>query len=153
MPLKTDDLSVGMWVAIEKDLMALEQIESNEPWIFRRHRESRVSGMPLRIVAISLPFVCVSNGPHRLALDTRELVFCRLDPKFVKSLISTNRSYDGDLFVVHDERPRQANSPQTERHERACPICGDRLIEKYADGVWCFSCRECGFSGGQSGAR
>ena len=145
MSLKPDDFNVGMWVAIERD-NAVETVADNPFW-FPNRRESKVDGMPLRIVAISLPFVCVTNGNHRFVLDTREVQLCRLTPQFVKALTSTRRllGNDGVSFSITD---RSTKPPKVEQHERACPICQDRLIERYSAGVWNLVCRQCGFCGG-----
>ena len=147
MGLKVDDLTVGQWVAIERELTEEQSPDSGPFWFVQHRRETKVDGMPLRIVAISLPFVCVTNGKFRFVLDTREIVFCRLCPKFVKSLTETPRSYDGDHYVIHDDQSRAKPEPQ-EKPERSCPICSDRLIERYTAGVWILACRQCGFSGG-----
>ncbi len=148
MGLRADDLTVGQWVAVEREISDEPCSDGGPFWFgWNGRRESKVDGTPLRIVAISLPFVCVTNGRRRFVLDTREVVFCRLTPKFVKSL-SANRIYDDSgAFVVRDDAPKQRVN--TEKPERACPVCSDRLIERYAAGVWCLACRQCGFTGGR----
>lgn len=147
MGLKVDDLAVGQWVAIEAELTDEHPLDSNPFWFASHRRESKVDGMPLRILAISLPFVCVTNGKYRFVLDAREVVFCRLCPKFVKTLTVTPRSYNGDRYVIHDDQQRSKLRPQ-EKSERACPVCSEKLIERYTAGVWILACRQCGFSGG-----
>ena len=138
-----DDLQVGQWVAIEHDLAANDQ--PNDFW-GNCQRESRVDGMPLKILSISLPFVAVTDGQSRFVLDSRELVLCRLDKRFVKSLTSTPRlATDHGSFVITNQ-PRQA---QEQPPERACPVCHERLIERFAGGVWLLACRQCGFTGGR----
>ncbi len=147
MPLNVDDLSVGQWVAVEKDLSSDEDSDASPFWFVPHRQESKVDGMPLRIVAISLPFLCVTNGQHRFVLDSREVRLCRLSPQFVRAMTSTQRAVGVDGSFVISERPTKAAKPDPP--ERACPVCGDRLIERYCEGVWNLACRQCGFMGGR----
>ena len=147
MPLQIDDLRVGQWIAVEHDLTADDRADFN-PFIPVRPPVSRVDGMPLKIVSISLPFIVVTDKETRWIIDTREVVLCRVSKHFVKSMMSTERTWTShDSYRISDKRT--AESVPEAKPERVCPVCGERLHELYRDGVWLLACGQCGFAGGR----
>ena len=140
--MRADDLSVGQWVAIQDDLQDCEPAHS---WPACQ-RESRVDGTPLKIVSISLPFLVVTDGYSRFVLDSRDTILCLLSKSFVRALTSRERVSAGQGGYVITNQPAARREPSG-TPERGCPVCGERLIERYAHGVWQLACRQCGFSG------
>ena len=147
MPLQIDDLRVGQWIAVEHDLTADDRPDFN-PFTCHRPPKSRVDGMPLKIVSISLPFIAVTDQEARFVIDTRDVKLCRLSKHFVKAMTSTDRQETGHGSYLITNKRAAASVPEA-KPERACPVCSERLHELYREGVWLLACPECGFCGGR----
>lgn len=157
-----DDLRVGQWVAIHHDVPKDNGREEDSPFFFgyRQPQQSSVDGKPLKILALSLPFVAVTDGEQRFPVDVRETKLIKLSPKYVKMM---NRravrhqplasdpfrgALDGAGRYAISEPAKAAKAAKDETPERACPLCRSRLIERLRDGRWFLACRQCGFEGG-----
>lgn len=153
-----DDLKVGQWIAIVTEIVA-DTSEGPEwspfGWGHSPRRESNVDGRPLRILAISLPFIAVTDGMNRFPIDVRESKVTKLSSSYVKAMArqqlprhqqgrSICETLSANRFVI-SEPPERISE---EKPERACPLCGDRLIERHREKVWFLACRLCGFEGG-----
>jgi hypothetical protein len=137
-----DDLQVGQWIAIvgAKDA----EPEFSLFGMCRPKSRDVVTGQPLKIVAMSLPFVAVTDGYRRFPIDVREIQVKKLDPKYVKAMKAKQSEWEPDGFAVPE--PEKPKSESTGRHG-LCPMCGDRLIQRKSDGDWFLACRQCGFQG------
>ena len=136
--MRVDDLKIGQWVTIiESYEVAYNHFE--ECIIFN----DMVTGAPLKVIAISLPFVVVSDGKYRFPIDSRECTFGRISPQYVKSLRGVKRKR-GHLVVEEKQRGSKIT-----RDAKACPNCGERMIERLIRyGAWKLLCKDCGFEGG-----
>lgn len=134
-----DDLHVGQWIAIVED-----KVEPKIGIFGYAHQRNVVSGQPLQIIAISLPFLAVTDGQMRFAIDVREMAVKKLHRKYVEVMkgrwIDEEHSREG-VAEIHESRPNTST-------EGMCPYCGDRLIQRLGeDRAWYLFCRECGFQG------
>jgi predicted RNA-binding Zn-ribbon protein involved in translation (DUF1610 family) len=132
-----EDLKIGQHVAIVK--MKIELPECSMPW--ERPQHIRYDGVPLRILAVSLPFVSVTNGRSVIALDLREVDVRRLTPHYVKQMTSTS-----------EVRSRKQKNKKRKKDARACPRCEGRMIERLIveagkENTWVLVCPQCGLSG------
>lgn len=129
MPTRVDDLRVGMWVAVTATEEDVGPAMGFGTFGFGRGKPSlapEVDGKPLKIVAMSLPFVCVTDGYHRHALDVRTVVFQKLSPRYVKSLLGRALYTDEHgMYAVADPNARKRRQRQEKarraKDERACP--------------------------------
>lgn len=154
-----DDLHVGQWIAV---VGHVEQEEADDPWsqMFGGRRKAIFDGKPLKILAISLPFICVTDGYNRAGLDMREVRVKKLSKSYVEAMSlrsqvrervsDVERRFGVTLPVTQDVDPavkQQKEEPKST--EGMCPICGHKLISrKYeGDSAWVFACKECGFEG------
>lgn len=139
MSTPIDDLHVGQWIAVVGD-----KVEPEPNMFGYAYRRDVVSGQPLQIIAISLPFLAVTNGHMRFAIDVREFDVKLLHRKYVEMMkghwIDEEHSREG---VAEKPKPEPTKST-----EGMCPVCGDRLIRRLGDDrCWHLFCRECGFQG------
>lgn len=112
--MKTDDLSVGMYVAICRTKEAEEDtISVYSMWgMAAPSRKKPCDGMPLKIEAISLPFVAVSAMGVVTAIDSRDVEFVRLDKRYVEAVLKKKIT-----SKVIKQKPEPG----------CCPRCGDKL--------------------------
>ncbi len=146
MPLQVDDMHVGQWIAVIGE--ASSQHDDN-PFSFMRPRCTRVDGRPLKVMAVTPPFVAVDDGISKYALDTRELTFTRLDKRYVNQMSAHGRraviNENGGVLIL-DRAPIKKS--ETKDH-RDCPNCGEsRLRQVHRAGIWKLVCPVCSFEGG-----
>jgi hypothetical protein len=88
-----DDLKVGMFVAIVGDYEPKGWREPEmSPFFSMCYGEPtkpkpRATGQPLQIVAISLPFLAVTDGEKKYPIDVRECQLQRLSPAYVRAMM------------------------------------------------------------------
>lgn len=126
-----DDLYVGQLVAVTGHRERFQSTPWSEP-VERESRES-VDGWPLRIIAISLPFICVDDGEDRFPLDLRQVMVQRVSKRYAEMVREGVR---GKL-------------PESTSVQGDCPVCGGGLshVMSESDMQWTYTCRECGFRG------
>lgn len=96
----------------------------------------RFDGDPLEVVAISLPFLAVVNGPHLLTIDTRMYDVQKLKPHYVRTV---------HRFV--DSMPSEEEIEARHPDPRRCVRCGERLRhrnDKQTKFEWRLICPNCG---------
>lgn len=107
-----------------------------------------VDGIPLKVLAISPPFMAVEHPllPNAMCIDLRLCKFRKVSKAYLsaieKSFASVN---DGQSMFPESQTPARviANSTRGD-----CPVCGERMIERLlAPGRWGLVCRQCGFVG------
>ena len=148
MSLQIDDMKVGQWVAITSETQA---DMSYSPFGFHPPVPSMVDGCPLKIVAICLPFIAVTNGYERFSLDCREYTFTKLDKKYVQCMSFGRKQWNSETGRSRILIEEQCTSPQVDPAEglNNCPMCHEgRLRQRYSQGEWLIVCPVCGFSGG-----
>lgn len=128
-----DDLKVGQYVAIFNE----KEPEFIPEGFAVFSRESAVTGEPLLIKAISLPFMAVMDTSGSMVpVDLRQYSVKRLKYTYVKafeSLMQYPDDEDGEEVVLEDE-PRK---------RICCPVCTERMVECRDKHGWKFSCRNC----------
>jgi hypothetical protein len=142
-----DDLKPGMFVAV----VYREEATPPPSWgpMYIESGSYRTSsspalgsnGQPLEILAMSLPFICVTDGKHRFAIDVRTTELKKLDPRYVKAMTEEKREVE---FTHTRRRKKKAkDSPDSSK----CPRCGSRLVQrvcKPGSGEWVDHCPQCG---------
>lgn len=139
-----DDLEPGLWIAVtgipddEND-----QIDSPFGPIRRR---AMFDGTPLEVIAVSLPFVAVTDGQNVFAIDTRTVVFTRMHKSYVKAMLTRMRRETPPNTrmrqVIHSRQEPDAKDP------RCCPRCFEGRLRKIMTAgasVWMKVCPVCGF--------
>lgn len=122
-----DDLEVGQWVAITQEY---------DPQVgFFGGQINNVTGTPLKILAISLPFICVKDaGDKEWALDVRRFSLQKLSEEYVAAM--------------------QGKSPEEMKPAEQkvgpygnCPICREPLKHRLLEGEreWKYVCDGCDF--------
>lgn len=129
MPIAEDDLKKGMIVTVVG-----RKVEPPDPppWVFAPRRPEEFSGNPVEVVAVSLPFVAVTNGERTFSIDLRCWVLGRV-----------SRAYrDAMSDSVPASRRRKKRRPEKPDPSR-CVNCGDRLAQVLRDRKWYYYCRHC----------
>lgn len=158
---KIDDLNVGDFIVIsgvrEEDYQPAWGSYDSPFGPPRQPVTPVLTGNPFRIEAISLPFLCVTDGHHRAGLDVRRFVFQRVTKEYVQAMVA-GRS-DSTIFSSRKTLERGDTHPllvtgkkrkkKTKPDPKACRRCGSKMIERrmpYAK--WQLVCPDCGFEGG-----
>jgi hypothetical protein len=135
-----------MFVAISH---IAEEIETEEQPSFssmmgfmipQQRKEKSYNGKPWVIEAISLPFVCLTDGRVKLGVDLRKVTLQKVSREYAKAMDLHKEERKGSIF---DRNPPK---PET-RDSRQCYRCGSRMVERLKHpgrGVWAVICRECG---------
>ena len=137
--MQADDLRAGTWVIV------LESWETHHHPFYGEceSRNEMVSGLPLQVLSVSLPFVVVTDGQYHYPIDTRCVKFGRVSKQYVKALKGTKLSEYGLILEEPASKQKQASD------KKACPSCGDRMVERLVgDGLWSLACNQCGLQGG-----
>jgi hypothetical protein len=116
MKSQVDDLKVGMWVAVTKNYKYPERVEYN--------------GCPMKIIAISLPFLCLSDGKDSLdTLDVRHIDLVRLNHRYVKAMLGVKKEKQIKKVI--------------------CKRCHcDSFVQRSIGNGFQLVCRECGLNKG-----
>jgi hypothetical protein len=91
-----DDLKPGMWVATvgkeqpEEEDSSQFGVFSFNPFGGSSHRAEKVrfSGVPMQILAVSLPFICVIGDSKQFAIDLRVVDVQRLNRQYVRAMLA-----------------------------------------------------------------
>lgn len=135
-----EDLKPGQWitpVACKRHVPSTAKTASGRA-IWLHPEDVQFCGTPLLVVAISLPFVCVQDGPQRSTLDLRVWDVQVLGRRYVQAMLEA----DGECCQL----PPTLGPGQ-------CPQCGAKLIQRYAskDRNWRTVCPGCDYDGGAGG--
>lgn len=142
---KIDDLDVGMYIAIseERECEVHSQWNDNPFFLFDRPRKPTLPvGLPLKILALALPFACVTDGRHKLSLDLRTIAVQRVDKKYFEAMTDPGEP----LNAPARRRRKKREKPDPMK----CPRCGNRCVQrliKPGDGIWGVYCKRCGYDG------
>lgn len=147
-----DSIYVGNWIAI---------IE-NKYLDNACYHGSVFTGEPLKVEAISLPFICVDSNGDIIAIDTRQFCFQKLNSKYVNKFFE-NRKPKGKNPELKEEKkapfdPWAASSAAVKggafpkswisdpSHELECLRCGDSMtIKEQSRNSLTAVCENCGF--------
>lgn len=105
----------------------------------RASKPLRFNGQPLELLAISLPFLCVTDGKQRFAIDVRDTNVRRLSPQYVRAMSEDRQSAD----FTKSRRRKKKEKPD----HKKCPRCGTRRVERLfqpGTGQWALCCPQCG---------
>lgn len=152
------------WIAIVDEVEEPSSFGSFDSYFSSpRRRLQGVNGKPLQVVAMSFPFIAVTDGVKRVALDYRRYELRKLDRKYVEAMrgrsVDTRTYEDPSNYLVEEPgiaRPDGIITPSGKRRRKKkedrrghCPRCGNRMVELLVDvGTWVLKCKECGFQGG-----
>jgi hypothetical protein len=135
-----DDLEPGKYVAVIDCLDA----EAYAPWNYARecYEAIRHDGRPLKILQVSLPFVCVKDGARTFAIDTRAWKLQIVSEEYAQAM--------SGVMPTIDQRPQ----PGMLHAQKTCPRCGDTMRQMNnlgMPGVWVNTCPRCGHNDGPGG--
>lgn len=146
--IAVDDLKVGMWVAVTRLDRESPDAGCDNPFFSFQRRPTTYGGQPLKILAVSLPFVSVCDGRQVFALDVRETEVTRVDRRYVRAM-----TLETPAVCRERQRKRRRMRKKTAKCDGTviCPRCRcARLVERAAvveEGIhWHMYCRECGYS-------
>ena len=139
-----DDLKPGMWIAVtgkrEEDAPDYQDFP-----FFGGQRKSHVfDGFPLRILAISLPFIAVDRGGSVQSIDVRKFTVTRMN----RSYVNVAAEFEPSIKLKRKRRKKEKPDP------RACPRCVANIIQRRvispdpAKQAWFNVCSGCGFDQG-----
>lgn len=120
-----DDLDPGMFIAVTGSKNGDDEFDFYD-------------GEPLKVCAISLPFIAVDDGEMVYAIDARRVIFQKVSRRYARAM------RDGLSF----SRPRAVfPNESTPPSPYDCPRCGCRMKRRKRAGNphWMVSCPECSF--------
>jgi len=134
--MHVENIHVGDWLIVTSNKTLDE---------FERHPSDEVFGGPIRVRAINLPYLAISDARNPKlvkTLDTRFWNVSKADPKYVKAF---KQSEAAGAYVEPDE-PRCVSVPQERTIEvYLCPVCREgKFVQVYGRNkspVW--KCTEC----------
>jgi hypothetical protein len=142
-----DDLKPGMFIAVTQ----LGRQEDTgfggmDFAMFGRPRAITYSGQPLEVLAVSLPFVSVTDGRQVCAIDVRDARVQKLDRRYVAAMTA-----DATKAIENTNRKRRRKK-KSKPDPTLCPRCKcgkliQRLIVKPAGNEWSLACTQCGYQG------
>lgn len=142
-----------------KDWVVILSIKEEEDTEFgfmpvrRRKRNYPINGRPLRIVAMSMPFVAVTDGEKRFSLDIRDCELGKVSQQYVRAFHQTNRidAETQEVYFIKEQGVIKSKKEKKKDQRGCCPTCGYRLRERLkGPGIWIWFCKQCGFEGGQT---
>lgn len=161
--LRPDDLKPGIFVAltgtisndetdeyVEKDHFTFQKMQQ------RRHdRYGQYNGLPLEVLAVDFPFICVNNGVQTFGMDIRGLILTKLSTRFVEEMragmsIDGKQRYSGERRLSARERrekskERKRQIKAAKKDKRICPRCFNvKTKQVLKQGIWYYACDVCG---------
>lgn len=152
---KVDDISVGDFVVITKDL-SHDPIGYRDGFVPYTIPEPAYDGTPFEVIAIGLPFL-VLKPPREVntkfcSLDVRKYVVQKVSSDYVSVFIQdTYITKTGEVLV---------ETEKSEKYRKVCPECGSSLLETRLFDIvdiairsqenyhtWAFKCDSCSFIG------
>jgi hypothetical protein len=134
-----DDLKVGMFVAVVGRLDGWDGPEDYADY----------AGKPMRIEAISLPFVAVECEGEMCAIDARVWRFGKISRAYAAAMGFFAEDCDCPACA-----PVQGNAPAAaDDGYRRCVRCGERMVQRLTEAkakvkAWHHVCPKCGSDGG-----
>lgn len=133
---RDNQFKVNQWIAIDEYVG--EDIVT--PW--GQVVKPQFDGTPLQVLAVSMPFLCVTDGKGVFSIDSREYGFSILKTPYVKRMTSHLSNKPPKIKLPGQPRKKRKKDP------RDCPRCGSRRVERLsAPGKWIPFCPECGLGG------
>jgi predicted RNA-binding Zn-ribbon protein involved in translation (DUF1610 family) len=149
---RPDDLAKGQYITLVEclDVPAYSPFD----WRTEDYRAVRFDGCPLEVLAVSLPFLCVTDGFDVFAVDTRAWRVQRVSKEYAAAMATARRQ-----ATTGAEKPLRhrrgsvfaAKSTSPKRDHRDCPRCGERMAQVRGIGshpAWTLICKNCGHNGG-----
>lgn len=130
--LSANQLRPGMHVAVYKVRIQEYNGHPLSP-------EPSYDGTPMKILAISYPFVCVNNGKDTFGLDIREYTLVRVHGTYVRHMAAKLTS--------------RKRKKKVKKDPKLCPRCGEGiLVERWvmdpgSDSKWIIVCPICDSTG------
>ena len=143
---KPDDLKPKMYVVVHTILEDKDDEPEYSPWgmMFgggRAPSRPKYDGKPWQVVAISLPFVCLTDGRVKVSCDTRTTVLQRVTREYALAMDTPAipEARHASIFLAR-QPPPDAPDP------RDCPRCGHRMTQRLktpGSGEWPLVCKNC----------
>ena len=116
--IPVQNIRPGMYVAVHRSVY--DDADDATQWTpfgpQTVRRENIYTGTPLKVLAVSPPFVCVTDGTERKALDTRQVGLIKLRRSYVKAF------YGEEAKNQCREQRRGVEMPGR------CPKCGSTFV-------------------------
>jgi hypothetical protein len=113
-----ENIRPGMFVAVFTCTSDGEQ--ETEMTMFgprTRNIPSTYTGTPLKVLAVSPPFVCVNDGQETYSIDTRRIGVTRLTRAYVKAYHQGKNVFPG----------KKDGKPEVQEDITKCPQCGGEM--------------------------
>lgn len=163
-----EDIKPGNWVAITafdptgatpSSIRHPTALDVNVPRKDLTLRITEYTGVPMKVLAVSLPFMLVQYiaSAYVEALDVRTKRFTKLNKKFIKefgatwgtNILNQQNQQHPHSFTSQEEQHNEDDHGVMDLvpHESLCPLCYNRLHEAQSTGPDTFLvCTACGWS-------
>lgn len=135
-----DDLKPGQYIAVTKRYV--EDDVPNPFGFFMPRQPLSFSGVPVKIITISLPFLAVEDKNGRVSsIDVREWGVQRVSRQYAEAFDQPEPTSKRTSFT---KRRKKKSKPDP----RDCPRCGERMIQRMIAGTsrgFVVVCPCCGF--------
>lgn len=174
-----ENLKAGDWVVVTGHRHH-DEVDDSEPQVeysmfgmpsMSRKQKPEYSGMPVRIMAVAFPFICVANGQQPThALDMRVFRVNKVSLKYAKAMLNgakQNQQQQNSAWTAQratttiTDVAANFNLPElkdicstegnvTLQYPKLCPCCQEsEMKETLTEGEreWKMTCESCGFTG------
>src|SRR5574337_1061529 len=100
-------------------------------------------GMPMKVLAVATPFLCVTDGKNRLSLDLRLVQVQVVSKKFFDEMTADVPT----PAVSKEQRWRRKRVVAAGRISITCPRCGADCVQRSTGNGWRWVCKECDLQG------
>ena len=141
-----ENLKKGMFVVITGFVKEPDD-EPQSPFYHTPRREAEFSGEPYTVKALGFPFVVAEDiYCHITTIDVRKYRFITVPKAYHDAFLGEETSRPN--FQVPSRKRRKQRKKKEKPDPKACPICGDRMIETLKEGAvgWIHICPNCGGS-------
>lgn len=161
-----EDIHPGQFICVVRDKRLDDQSHPQPPRFAMSY-----SGRPVEVIAISLPFIAVTNGRFTDSIDVRDFDVKVVTKEYAIAMLSRINDTPGvsraKKIRKHRERQKRIAEAKFDSvmgivhqpHERDCPRCGERMVRRrtYSQncsaaipnslptGGWMMVCKQCGF--------
>lgn len=160
--MQWDQIKSGYWIVVLRDfnLDNDEEEDDDEPQMVwgmfgpqpaTERKPYSYDGVPWKILEMSYPFLCVTDGKIRCSIDFRRFDLQVVTQKYAEAVHSST-AHDFKVAVASPKERKRLQASQQEEEKQTCKRCGTKMFSqkllKPGSGEWAYFCPVCDGIGG-----